>query len=197
MSQGDIYKLRMSSSLYGVQCLNIFHYKEDVAASSGLPETDLLDSFVAEVIPPLLEVLAEPLRIHCVSATNLTNTGAQPVDKLLPSNTHGAVVDVALPANKVYVANYYTDQLTRSGRGRKYFSGVPAAWEDDNAIYGNAKTTCDAVADALQLTLTAGSGGGGWEPVIYSPTTLNAYDVFKVIFSAEVHLLTGRTARRC
>lgn len=196
------YKTVAKGTLYGINCVSVFNYQTDVPSVGGDEEDDINESWVVDVMPTLVAIQSSDFRWNCVSTSVIGPGSASIHDKTLTAANDGLVAEDALPPNKVYRATLYSATLNGHGRGRKYFSGIPETWEDDNAIIleqppYNPGALLGDLQTALGAPLSGGPFGGIFTPVVYSTDLATAADVIKVTVSPQVSSMRSRTARRC
>lgn len=197
MAQGDVYRFSLKGTLYGTRVVNVFHFRVD-SVPTGIPEEqDISEAFQAVVLPQLVPCLSNQITFNCVQVQNVASLAGNPQDFFLTSGNVGTVVDASLPANKCAVVALYSATYSAHGRGRKYFAGIPVTHEVDNALTVDAKTLWQALAQALQTNLSGGSGGGGYEHVVWSTTLETADTVVRAVAGPQIHALRGRTPARC
>lgn len=196
------YKTVAKGSLYGINCVSVFHYSTDNPSAGGPEQEDINESWVTDVMPKLVLVQGEDFHWNCLSTSIIGAGSAVVYDKILDTDNVGSIPEDSLPPNKVYRATLYSATLNHNGRGRKYFSGIPETWEDDNAIIleqppYNPGTALGNLQTALGVTLSGGPWGGTFKPVVYSTDVGSAAPVIKVAVSPQVSSMRSRTARRC
>lgn len=197
-----IYKTAAKGTLYGINCVSVFHYETVTPSVSGAEQNDINESWVVDVLPTLVAIQSEDFRWNCVSTSIIGPGSAEVFDKILSSSNVGLITEDALAPNKAYRATYYTNLLTANGRGRKHFSGIPESWEDDNAIVQEAGSDNPVVLlgtlqTVLAANLSGGPFGGVFQPVVYSTNLTTGAQVVKVICSPQVSTMRSRTMKRC
>lgn len=197
MAQNDIYQVAAKGNLYGVRVVNVFHFRVDGVPSSGTEAEDIATGFEADILPEWMACVSEQFTLHCLDVRNISDQAGNPETFQITTGNVGLVEEVSLPANKVAVAALYTATYSRNGRGRKYFAGIPAPHEADNAILQSVRSTWEQLAAVLQTVVTGGDGGGSWAHVVWSPSLESGDGVVKCVVGPQVHSLRGRTPARC
>lgn len=197
-----IYKTVAKGTLYGINCVSVFHYQTDTPSAGGPEQEDINDAFANNTLPSLIAVQSNDFVWQCLSTSIIGPGSAQIYDKIVSGVGTGFIDEDSLPANKVYRATLYSATLNGHGRGRKYFSGIPESWEDDNAIIleqppDNPGTLLGDLQATLLQQLAGGPWNGTFDPVIYSTDLATAAAVIKVTVSPQVSSMRSRTGRRC
>ena len=197
-----VYKTVAKGTLYGMNCVSVFHYETVTPSVSGTEQNDINESWAVDVMPALVAIQSEDFRWNCISTSVVGPGSAQVYDKNLVTGNLGLIAEDALAPNKAYRATLYTAVLSGNGRGRKHFSGIPESWEDDNAIVQEAGSDNPAVLlgtlqTVLMANLSGGPFGGVFRPVVYSTDLAAAAAVIKVICSPQVSTMRSRTMKRC
>lgn len=197
-----VYKTVAKGTLYGINCVSVFHYETVTPSPSGAEQNDINESWVVDVMPALIAIQSNDFRWNCLS-TNIVGAGSAEVfDKIIVAGNIGLIAEDALAPNKAYRASYYTALITANGRGRKHFSGIPESWEDDNAIIQEVGSDEPAVLlgqlqTVLETNLSGGPFGGVFRPMVYSTNLAAGQAVIKVICSPQVSVMRSRTMARC
>lgn len=197
-----IYKSVAKGSLYGINCVSVFHYETVTPSPSGAEQNDINESWVVDVMPALIAIQSNDFRWNCISTHIIGAGSAEVFDKILAPPNTGLIAEDSLAPNKAYRATYYTGLISANGRGRKHFSGIPESWEDDNAIVQEAGSDEPAVLlgnlqNVLAANLSGGPFGGVFRPVVYSTSLAAGAAVIKVICSPQVSVMRSRTMARC
>lgn len=197
-----VYKLVAKGSLYGVNCVSVFHYETLVPSVGGDEQEDINEGWFLNVLPTILNVQGEDFIWKCLSTSIVGPGSAVLFDKILSTTNVGTIAEDSLPPNKTYRATLYSAVLNHNGRGRKYLSGIPESWEDDNAIVleappDNPGTLLGNLQTVLGNTLPGGLFGGTFKPVVYSTDLATAAAVIKVTVSPQVSSMRSRTMKRC
>jgi len=194
---GDLYRLSTRSSLYGVTCVNTFHYDNTVPPNSGTPEADLAERFTTSVLPAWVQCVSASFTIHCIEIVKIGAGVGTPYEKQITADNVGEMAAAALPANRVLCVSEYSGEFTRHGRGRHYFSGIPESQEVDNNVTEDLYELTENFAVIAAGELLGGAPGGTYKRVVYSPTLEQAFPVVKIECSPQVRTLRGRTPRLC
>lgn len=197
MAQFDVYKLVVSAALYGSRCINVFHYDVESDAGAGTNEADILERFLALVIPPWELVLSEDYIFDCMDVTKMGAGSNNPRTYTFPGGSIGLITEPALPPNRVFLVSMQSATFTKQGRGRKYLSGVPVSWEDDNAVTSANRAALETLGTAMIAHLVGGAGGGDYRSGIWSPTSSAFHRSRHNDARPQIASLRGRTAVRC
>lgn len=191
----DKIELTSRTTLHGIACYNTFQYVETVDGGAN-HLANLLAIFKDEVVPLWIEWLSNQAVISCLSASVVAAGPAIPKDLALTADNVGLISGESLPANRVIVVTDYTEEYYQWGRGRKLYSGIPAANESDNCIDEALFLLIKAMATRLVANLVSGVQGE-WQRVVRSKLTGDDYPVETSSVRPQVATLRGRTTRLC
>jgi len=196
MPQGDRYQLAARGSLYGVTTVNLFNYECTSAASGQSDEEGLAAAFQEHVLPSWMNAISSSFMLHCLLIRRITSPPGTPYEETLAPPASGSLAAAALPASRVLCHSEYSDFYNRSGRGRRFISGIPEESEEDNAIdeafYDLQQDFAAAAAQSLN-----GGNNGSWVRVIHSVSAGTFRAVQKIEVSPQIRTLRGRTPRLC
>lgn len=195
MAVGDVYQLAHNQSLYGVQVVNVLHYQTEIEPTSGTEEADIATEFLTGVIGPMFTNLSTAWTSDCMVVRKLGPGASTPYTQL--TGLPGTVAGEAMPPNAVGVLSFYTDDFTKSGRGRTYISGMLTSDEADNCWTDAAAARLDLIAQAIRDDLDAiGGGTGTYASGIWTGTPKTFKNTIIREVRSQVRKLRGRTMRR-
>lgn len=195
MADADVYQVAVNQSLYGVSCVNTFTF---VATQDGPNEAvDLLELFDLAVLPTWGLTVSDSLSFNCLVARNLSQPGNAPTEKTALSTQTGSTGPDALPANAVAVIGLYGPNPTKTGRGRKFISGMLVLDEEDNCFKAAPYALLEALKDKFIADVGADGGPNGWyQPVIAGGDPPTPFDVDLGRVNTQVRKHRSRTTRR-
>lgn len=167
---GDVFELKMHSSVDLVDTLNVFHYRHESGSAVGNVAHSLIESWLVTVWTPLRLVLHsafEMLRVECVNLYDLTDYSEETAFSGYDNN--GAVSTGGECAPAFVVWSFYQRRSMPPFRsGAKRFSGVPEGYMWGSIPSDTAIPLLDDVAEGLSLPagITNGSSTGTAIPVV-------------------------------
>ena len=170
MASGDVYQLSVDQTLHGVRFRNVFHYQTGADADDDKSnEQAIILAFEAQVsVPAWAPAVSSDLAFQCYSCRKVSpSAGSEFVAAAIGATSGGAAAD-ALPANQVVLI---TRKTATGGRGktqsRSYISGLSKQYEVDGNISNEWQDELEALATALDNTLTqVAPGTGQWAPCL-------------------------------
>lgn len=154
MAAGDVYELIDRQTLQGQQCLNVYFYQTTVAGDD-YRATDLIDEFLADVMPDIRTIqTADVLHIE-ISARNLFDPTDRE-DRAISLAGTGAYSDVQ--NNFSAIGFSLTQDNGAVKNGAKRYAGVPDENVTDGVIVSAGYITyLNTLATQLFQTLAVGA----------------------------------------
>jgi len=197
MAIGSVYQVVFKQSVYGVRCVNVFHFQETASPSSGTSEEDVASAFESQITTKYANALSQEWSGDCLQVFKL-GQGGSPHHQLLALPGARTGHGQGLPANSVIKISFYTENYTRHGRGRCSISGLPQDDESDNAIENTSFGLFKLLAEAIRDDLFGGSGGGQYKSVIMAgPPPEAPTEIVQVVVRPQVYKLRSRTSKMC
>jgi len=170
MAVGDLFRLAAVGGLNGQQIVNVFHYQQTTANTSGVTETEsLARAWNAQVFPDLLAAITSDAQYGIIESRSFVMPGGVLVGYDLPVSTVGGEDPPTLPPTVAVVIRKKTSRLGRKYRGRNYFAGVAVADVSAGSLVtsGTTLTRWNALATAMLVNpVWTASGSPTFTPVI-------------------------------
>lgn len=193
MAVNDVYELVQSYRVRGEWCENVFHYKEKTAETDPIPAENLALGWDTTIKPLLVALLSDEVIFACVYARRIAPTPGIAFTVL--QTDAGAVASEAIPTTSAPIITWYTNTISRRGRGRNYFPGLPESMQNSGSLTAAALTDWQGHADDMEIDLAAGGGGTGvWELAVWSELAATAQIVVAGI--ARSNLASMRSRRQ-
>lgn len=166
MAINDVYQIDFLYSLKGEKCANVFFAKETTDPGSA-NETTLATGAKADVWTAALRAtMSNDCELQTIRVRRVSPSAGGPI--MLTVNEAGSVAQDSLPPNNCVVISYYSNTLTKRGRGRQYYPGVPKTHNQDGLLPASVESLYNAVGTAMTGTIT--QGGGVWDIGVWSRT---------------------------
>lgn len=158
MAVGDIYRVKLRSSFFAQQILNVFYYQ--VSSGSNIAE-DLALAF-SDVAGDISGCQASALSYNDITVENLDNLADF---NLTPFTSAGAISGEYLSPFVAWGFRY--NRATRAVRnGSKRITGVPESLVQNGAATNAALDILEPIAVSMGNDLT-GASGAVYRPVIF------------------------------
>jgi len=157
MAVGTVYRVVLTSTLFGQVCTNVFHYGQLAGLTAGAP--DLLGGFQTNVLDAIADMLSEEVDFTSLLVVSIGNPTdyAEDTSPTPGEGQRSADSTTTLPSNVCV-----TFRSNRFGPGSRYsykrFSGILEPDVDGNNIDFASLTTAAAVATALGALISWGTG---------------------------------------
>ena len=195
MAIDDTYKLELHQQVHNVNLVNIFHYKQVTSSTDDAPQ--LIAAFLNTVLTTWRNMCGPEWKALCVIVSRLLPTeGSRRFGVLTPPVT-GMASGECMPANSVVVGTWYTNEVSKTGRGRSYFSGFPEAAEGRNNLVNSNWEAFVNTLNVINSTQIGSPSDGSWKLVIWSPKDQVTYDVEAFEGRTPIKKLRSRTPRIC
>lgn len=168
MALGDIWELRLNSTVFNQTIYNVFHFEETTAETVNQPEIALAEAFYEDIVPSLQPLMDGSMWVAAADVKQLTGGSAIHTKALTAA---GSVVGECL--NRFYAYGFRYNRASSSGRhGYKRFGAVPETAVADGQITGTFITAANTLAAALFTPIQwNGSSGDGF----FTPRILSKY----------------------
>ena len=130
------------------------------------------EAFVEDVVPELLAVLADDVRMPVVVARHVARDNGDTVKVTYEQDIQPSVglqIGPSLPNNCAMMIKFVQNGFSKRTIGKTYIPGVPELQTDRNillAAFINGPIT--ALLSKLQSPITSTPNGGSWQPVVRS-----------------------------
>lgn len=168
MAVGDIFRLAHVGGYLGQSLVNVHHYRQTTANSSGMGEPEsLARAFNLSIVPALALLLTDHVSWGAIEARTFNAPGVPITGYDLTLSSTGAIDNVGCPPTVAIVVRKKTGFLGRKYRGRSFFAGMPIADIDSGKIAPGKIADWQDFADTLATPITWSLGGSPtFTPVI-------------------------------
>lgn len=189
----DVYSIRIVTRVKNEFCFTQLHYLETAATDATFPAESLGVAFDLVHFDNICQVLSDEAALVEQYVRRIYPFPGIPYAHSM--NAPGLIAGEPLPPLAPAITTFYTSLLSRSGRGRAFWSGLSEAWQDGGNLINLALSAMQGLADALQSTTLsqAGGGPGRWKLAVYSPTNVSAGEV--IVAAARPNLARMGTRR--
>jgi len=199
MALNDIYRVEVFQNVGSEITMNVVHLRETVSETILTIPAQAVIELVAETYTELAAPLSEDWRVTVINARRVSHTGGVPATVVLGAaeSIVGAVVSEIVPAQAAILFSFYTENGTRSGRGRLYLPGCPEESQNEGQLLETQWGSLDSIAQAQFLGEKGPflAGAGKWRYCVHgggaSPTS--EFDLAAVI--TPPNLATQRRRR--
>jgi hypothetical protein len=153
---------------------NDFWYS--ITAGSVTPPYDYfsaIGAFLAAIVPALVACQAGSIIVRGAYGEFNDGTGTIGVDNY--SSSTGGGVDAPIPEDVALIVQKITSTLSRSARGRWYFTGIDSSQVNGSYLQLPIPTIFQTLATALKTAFTSGSVT--FSPAHFSPNTGLLYPI--------------------
>lgn len=172
MAVNDVFKVALVGGLFEQEIVNVFHYQQTTANTSGISETEsLARAFFNSMITPLRACLSYEMQWGTIEARSVVVPPIPPVGYDYAITQQGEGEDVSMPPTVAAIIKKKTAFLGRKYRGRNYFAGIPRDSVENGQIISGVLSVWETLRDAMAATITWTAGGSpGFRPVIAAYT---------------------------
>jgi len=169
MALNDVYRLSYDQTLYGQKITNVFHYEQTSPETSGkADELSLADAFIGVVVPLWQPVVTDDWQDVCIRVQRILPGGGVQRVRLTAPNTGTVLLTQAFAPNVTVVTTFYTDDFSKTGRGRYFLSGFPTTGETLGLIKAAERTLLSALGEGIAGDLTFAPDTGVFSFRVYS-----------------------------
>lgn len=163
MAVGDVFRFAVIGNNQGIdELVNVHHYVQTSAGGDD-EGVDLIDAWVANVMPSFLDTFSELCSLVGFQVRNI-NQPEFGTDYSLPASENGTLTGEMVPPQVAPVISWRTGLIGRRRRGRSF--GWPINEGSQNA--GQMSLTLQALLTEYANDALAFAGGAAYEKVIYS-----------------------------
>lgn len=192
MAANDVYRAAINTIVNGINCLNVFHFIQIDNDGVEVPPDSLKAALETILLPAWVPFLSPQAIITSVVIRRILPTGSQPSTYNFVAGDGTNAGTEAMPPNVAVVASHYSNTLTKRGRGRVYYAGIPQT-EIENSV---PKATFVALFATFKSVLIAQMMDAGsaihWQWVHYSPTDVAVRVIVHVEQRMQLRLLRER-----
>lgn len=170
MAINDVYRAAIASQVNGVNCLNVFHFIQIDADGAEVPPDSLKAALETILLPVWVPMISPQVSIDSVIIRKILPSGSQPFAYSLASGTGTHAGTQAMPANLAVVNTHYTTVLSKRGRGRVYYAGIPQTMVDASVPKAAWVSLFGTFITVLKAQIQDAGSGINWQWVHYSPT---------------------------
>ena len=192
MPVNDVYRATFASKVNGVHLANVMHFQQLDDEGSEQPEDSLKAALQSQVLPTWVPMLSNDCQIEAVSIKRILATPNQPFVYTLTGGT-GTVAQESEPPNLAVVATIYSDDNSRTGRGRMYLGGI-AQTLIEGAVPKASLVSLFATFKAMLMSSFIDGGGTAirWTLTQYSPHLDTNNTVIHIEQRMQLRVLRGR-----
>lgn len=174
----------MVDDIFAVKCLfelpsgsaSFELYYQQTADHTPLLETRDADicseAFVEDVVPELLAVIADDVRLPVVQARHVARDNGDNVKLTYERDVQpaaGTQTGPSLPNNCAMMVKFTQQVFSKKTVGKTYIPGVPELQTDKNILLSPFVTgPVDALLTKLANTISSSVNGGTWQPMVRS-----------------------------
>ena len=198
MAVDDIIRFSVQSRMFGIRMANILHYRVVASGEPAIPDPVIVEaSFVGAYRDWWLGRMVSDFEMTCFKAQKIWPL---PVgDPVIEPQTGvvGTAVGNATSAQQCLKMRMYTETISKRGRGRNYFSGLPAGAMDQGNIREATYNNLQGWANAWEAHLINVPFSGEYALGVWSQTGLVFNDITEITPSAKVWTLRDRQDALC
>lgn len=195
MAVNDIFELTLlGHTSGGLHQANTFHFEQQSGSGGTIDDINqLADAFDTTFLAALTALVSvdqyyDVLRIRQVDPTTSASF------EIGVTNTQGSVAEVMIPPDHGVDIRWYSATLTKKGRGRNRFTGLPVTYQHGGVVTSDIYNTWLVLAGLLVNVLTA-AGGNTYQLTIWTAATGISHPVTAERVQARLSSIRSRTER--
>lgn len=189
MALNDVFELSLLFNLKGQKLANVLHFEQDSADGAIPPNEDICNAFYEDCWPAMQDLLSNDISLENIKGRRIDPTPGGVY--LLPVGEPGNVGVDSLPPNSTLLTTIYTNELSRSGRGRMSISGIPKSYSQNGLMQNGAIATVAAFYDLLLATIQYGANAV-FTYGVWSALAETWYEAVSYQIRPQLHTLRGR-----